>query len=62
MSHAVQIVVDASHRIGPLAHRWNYIGYDECNYTHSPGGRALLGKIGRLEKPYYIRAHHMLCT
>ena len=62
MSHAVQICVDASHRIGKLAHRWNYIGYDECNYTHSPGGRALIGKIGRLEKPYYIRTHHMLCT
>ena len=62
MSHSVQICVDASRRIGKLEHLWNYIGYDECNYTHSPGGQALIGKIGTLEKPYYIRAHHMLCT
>ena len=62
MSDSVQVEVDASRRIGKLEHRWNYIGYDECNYTHSPGGRALIGKIAGLEKPYYIRAHHMLCT
>ena len=62
MSDKIQISVDASRRTGKLEHRWNYIGYDECNYTHSPGGRALIGKIGSLEKPYYIRAHHMLCT
>ncbi|MDR3121599.1 MAG: hypothetical protein LBU58_09775, partial [Clostridiales bacterium] len=47
---------------GTLAHNWNYIGYDECNYTHSPGGMALIEKFGKLEKPYYMRAHHMLCT
>lgn len=62
MNEKVQVSVDASRRIGSLDHRWNYIGYDECNYTHSPGGIALLRKIGTLEKPYYIRAHHMLCT
>ena len=62
MNENVQVVVDAGRPAGVLAHRWNYIGYDECNYTHSPGGMALLGKIGSLEKPYYIRAHHMLCT
>jgi len=62
MSDTVQIGVDASRRVGKLEHRWNYIGYDECNYTHSPGGLALIGKIGKLEKPYYIRTHHMLCT
>ena len=62
MSGNVRIRVDASRRAGKLEHRWNYIGYDECNYTHSPGGMALIGKIGSLEKPYYVRAHHMLCT
>jgi xylan 1,4-beta-xylosidase len=62
MSKPVQITVDASCKKGSLDHTWNYIGYDECNYTHSPGGIALIEKFGKLEKPYYIRAHHMLCT
>ena len=62
MREKVQVRVDASRQLGKLEHTWNYIGYDECNYTHSPGGMTLLGKIGSLEKPYYVRAHHMLCT
>ena len=56
------VSVDASIWKGALAHTWNYIGYDECNYTHSPGGMELIRKFGQLEKPYYMRAHHMLCT
>ena len=62
MRETVRIQVDAARPAGELRHRWNYIGYDECNYTHTPGGMALLAKIGHLEQPYYIRAHHMLCT
>lgn len=62
MDESVRVNVDASRRVGKLDHLWNYIGYDECNYTHSPGGSALIGKIGGLGKPCYIRAHHMLCT
>lgn len=62
MTETVKVSVDGSRWAGTLAHTWNYIGYDECNYTHSPGGMALLRKFGRLEKPYYVRAHHMLCT
>ncbi len=62
MNSSVQVSVDASRQIGTLAHTWNYIGYDECNYTHSPGGMALLAKFGAMEKPYFVRTHHMLCT
>ena len=62
MPETVLVNVDASKSAGELAHSWNYIGYDECNYTHSPGGIELINKFGHLEKPYYIRAHHMLCT
>ena len=64
MKEKVYIQADASHKIGTLDHTWNYIGYDECNYTHCPGGIELLEKFSRLEKekPYYVRAHHMLCT
>ena len=62
MAEQVKVRVDAGRWLGKLAHTWNYIGYDECNYTHAPGGRALIQKFGQLEKPYYMRAHHMLCT
>ncbi len=62
MRETVSVRVDASRWTGKLAHTWNYIGYDECNYTHSPGGMELIRKFGQLEKPYYMRAHHMLCT
>lgn len=63
MNQNVQIMVDVSRQVGKLAHHWNYVGYDECNYTHSPGGNALISKIGQLEKgPWYIRTHHLLCT
>ena len=62
MSEKVRVCVDASRRAGRLAHHWNYVGYDECNYTHSPGGSALIRRIGSLEKPYYVRTHHLLCT
>jgi len=62
MNDIVKIGVDVSKWLGELAHTWNYVGYDECNYTHSPGGMELISKLGKLEKPYYIRTHHLFCT
>ena len=62
MSEPVSVYVDAGKWIGELGHHWNYIGYDECNYTLTPGGAELIGKFGKLEKPYHFRAHHMLCN
>ena len=62
MNKTVLVNVDAAKQTGILSHNWNYIGYDECNYTHSPGGIEQIRKFGRLEKPYYIRTHHLLCT
>lgn len=59
----VNIQVDAGQWLGDLPHNWNYIGYDEINYTYTPEGEALLAKFGDFqEKPYYVRAHHLLCT
>jgi xylan 1,4-beta-xylosidase len=59
----IKIRVDASAWQGELAHNWNYIGYDEINYTYAPEGQALLAKFTELqEKPYYVRAHHLFCT
>ncbi|MCL2060848.1 MAG: hypothetical protein FWH01_17615 [Oscillospiraceae bacterium] len=77
MNNKVNVRVDAGNVIGAMEHTWNYVGYDECNYTHSPGGIKLIKKLGELGKaaadtsseakagfegPLYIRAHHMLCT
>lgn len=60
---SVHVDVDAGQWLGELPHNWNYIGYDECNYTYTPEGQELLAKFGRMqEKPYYVRAHHLLCT
>ena len=59
----IQIRVDAGRWLGELPHNWNYIGYDECNYTYTPEGQELLAKFGALgRKPYYVRAHHLFCT
>jgi len=58
-----QIRVDAGQWLGELPHNWNYIGYDEINYTYTPEGQELLAKFMTMqEKPYYVRAHHLLCT
>ena len=59
----ITIRVDAGQKLSELPHNWNYIGYDEINYTYTPEGRELLGKFGVLpDKPYYVRAHHLFCT
>ena len=59
----VNIRVDASRWLGELPHNWNYIGYDEINYTYTPEGQELLAKFMTFqEKPYYVRPHHLLCT
>jgi len=62
-SNVVTIHVNASNSLGEQPHNWNYIGYDEINYTYTPEGQALLGKFQALsDKPYYVRVHHLLCT
>lgn len=59
----VTVTVDAAKRLGELPHSWNYIGYDEPNYTYTPEGQELLAKFGAIqEKPYFVRVHHLLCT
>jgi xylan 1,4-beta-xylosidase len=59
----IQVTVDAGKWLGEMAHNWTYIGYDEINYTYTPEGRELLAKFMAMqEQPYYVRAHHLLCT
>ena len=47
-SKDVHITVDAEEWRGELAHNWNYIGYDEVNYTYVPEGHELLAKFAQL--------------
>ncbi len=61
-AHQVRVAVDAGQRT-PLRRIWRYFGYDEPNYTDTPNGRALLGKLGALaDGPFYVRAHFLLCS
>jgi len=59
----VKICVDVTKTQGNFSHPWTYIGYDECNWTYSPGGKAVLAKLGKLKDgPYFMRTHHLLCS
>jgi xylan 1,4-beta-xylosidase len=59
----VSVSVDAGEWLGALPHNWNYIGYDEANYTYTPEGQELLARFMTFEeKPYYVRVHHLFCT
>ena len=63
LSKKANIHIDAGRWLGELPHNWNYIGYDEINYTYIPEGQELLAKFMTFqEKPYYVRPHHLLCT
>jgi len=63
MKNTVNISVDAARPCGEQEHYWNFIGYDECNYTYIQEGRELLEKFAALgDGPYYFRTHFMLCT
>jgi xylan 1,4-beta-xylosidase len=60
--HTATVRIDVTRR-SPLRRIWRAIGYDEVNYTYTPNGRTLLGKIGSLgDGPYYVRAHYLLCS
>ena len=62
MTWQAEVLVDAGQR-QPLRRIWRYVGYDEVNYTYTPPGRELLGKLGQLgDAPYYMRAHYLLCS
>jgi xylan 1,4-beta-xylosidase len=61
-SEPILLTVDAGQST-PFPHLWTYFGYDECNWTTTRNGKFLLDKIRDLaERPYYVRAHFLLCT
>jgi xylan 1,4-beta-xylosidase len=56
-----RITVNAAGGGTPLRHVWEFFGYDECNYTTSPGGTTLLKTLASLfPEPVHIRTHFLL--
>src|SRR5690606_31980268 len=49
--------------IGPYEPIWNWVGYDEPNYTYTPDGRKLLGQLAALSRePVRVRTHNLLTS
>ena len=59
MNEKVTVQVNAAKWTDVLEHSWNYIGYDECNYTHSPGGMELLKKLAHDGRSIVIVLHDL---
>ena len=58
-----RIRVNASQGLGELPHNWTYIGYDEINYTYTPGGARIAWKIhGYAGKNHTISAPITCCV
>jgi xylan 1,4-beta-xylosidase len=61
--HAVTINVDAERRTGAYEPLWNWVGYDEPNYTYTKNGRKLLRDLAKLSPaPVHVRAHNLLTS
>ncbi len=56
------IQVEADRSLGPSRPLWAYFGYDEPNYTYAKNGVKLIGELGALRQPVYIRVHNLLTT
>ncbi len=62
-SQSVNIQVRIDQSDGPIAHAWNYFGYDEPNYTYAPDGRKLLAELAAANAaPVYVRTHNLLTS
>jgi xylan 1,4-beta-xylosidase len=59
----VTIEVDAANRTGPYRPIWNWVGYDEPNYTYTAHGKKLLGELAELSpEPVRVRTHNLLTS
>lgn len=60
---AVTIRVHADRTTGQYKPIWNWVGYDEPNYTYTPDGKTLLGELAALSpEPVRVRTHNLLTT
>ena len=62
-SSSTDIVVDAGAVQGELPRLWASVGFDELNWTYTPRGRDLLGRLAEAENgPYLVRSHNMFTS
>jgi xylan 1,4-beta-xylosidase len=59
----VTIDVDAARTTGPYRPLWNWVGYDEPNYTYTANGKKLLAELAALSpEPVRVRTHNLLTS
>ena len=59
----IALRVDADQEQGEFPPVWNYVGYDEPNYTYAANGQKLLAELGHLSQaPMYVRVHNLLTS
>jgi len=59
----VTIEVNAATSGKPFTSSWEFVGYDEPNYTYAPNGVKLLRELSALSPaPVYVRAHNLLTS
>lgn len=62
-SFEVKIDVDAEQRLDTYRPIWNWVGYDEPNYTYTQDGKKLLGQLAELSRePVRMRTHNLLSS
>ena len=60
---AVTIAVDVGRRLGRYEPIWNWIGYDEPNFTYTANGRKLLHALAQASPaPVHVRTHNLLTS
>ncbi len=62
-AHHARLTVDAARRGAPITPIWNWVGYDEPNYTYLHYGRRLLAELAAMSRaPVYVRMHNLLTS
>ena len=57
------IRVDAAQTTGSYRPLWNWVGYDEPNYTYTANGKKLLRELAALSPcPVRVRTHNLLTS
>lgn len=65
MASALNVIIDidAGRRTGRYTPIWNWVGYDEPNYTYTEHGKQLLGDLAALSPaPVRMRTHNLLTS
>lgn len=65
MNAVIPVVVDvnAAEPTGQYRPLWNWVGYDEPNYTYTANGKKLLGELAALSpEPVRVRTHNLLTS